>query len=157
MRFAREITSREIGNTGFMARAEAFANIYPELQGLTWIDDKKKVRVSYNTASRSDQYQNSTGASIEAKDTLINFQAARDLLLPIYSTPRAQPNLSAVLQLHLPLIDKARFKGDLLVEYSIDAMYRYGLPMEITSKYAVSFHDIDGRALAAAPASPRAI
>lgn len=148
MRFAREITSREIGNTGFMARAEAFANIYPELQGLTWIDDKKKVRVSYNTASRSDQYQNSTGASIEAKDTLINFQAARDLLLPIYSTPRAQPNLSAVLQLHLPLIDKARFKGDLLVEYSIDALYRYGLPMEITSKYAVSFHDIDGRALA---------
>ena len=148
MRFAREISSREISQTGFMARAEAFANIYPELQGLTWIDEKKLVRISYNTASRFDQHQNTSGSSIEAKDTIDNFHAARDLLLPIYSTPRAQPNLSAVLQLHLPLIEKVKFKGDLLVEYSIDALYRYGLPAEITSKYAVSFHDIDGRVLA---------
>jgi len=148
MRFAREISSREISHGDFLARAEAFANIYPELQGVTWIDEKKLVRISYNTASRSDKYQISSGSSIAAKDTLENYHNTRDLLLPIYSTPRAQPNMSAVLQLHLPLIDKARFKGDLLVEYSIDALYRYGLPAEITSKYAVSFHDIDGKALA---------
>jgi hypothetical protein len=57
MRFAREVSSREVSRAVFLARAEAFANIYPELQGLTWIDDKKLVRVSFNTASRSDKYQ----------------------------------------------------------------------------------------------------
>ena len=31
----------------------AFANIYPELQGLTWIDEKKRVRVSFNTAKNT--------------------------------------------------------------------------------------------------------
>jgi hypothetical protein len=56
--------------------------------------------------------------------------------------------MAAVLQLHLPLMDKAQFKGDLMAEYSIDALYRYGVPFEITSKYAVSFHDAMGRPLA---------
>jgi len=148
MRLAREISSREVSHADFLARAEAFANIYPELQGLTWIDENKRVRVSFNTASRSDKYQKSSGSSIEARDTVENFNTTRELLLPIYSTPQAQPNLAAVLQLHLPLIDKARFKGDLMAEYSVDALYRYGVPLEITSKYAVSFHDMAGNALA---------
>ena len=147
-RFAREISSREISHADFVARAEAFANLYPELQGLTWIDDKRRVRASYNTASLSNQLGRSGSSSIDAKDTVENYQLTRELLLPIYSTPRAQPNQNPVLQLHLPLIDKTRFKGDLLAEYSIDALFRYGVPSEITSKYAVSFHDGDGRALA---------
>ncbi len=148
MRFAREISSREISRATFLARAEAFSNIYPELQGLTWIDDKKRVHVSFNTASRSDKFQQSSGAQINSPDTLDNFQTVRDLLIPIYSTPRALPDLAAVLQLHLPLIDKALFKGDLMAEYSIDALYRYGVPFEITTKYAVSFHDAKGLPLA---------
>ena len=148
MRLAREISSREVSHADFLARAEAFANIYPELQGLTWIDDNKRVRVSFNTASRSDKFQKSSGSSIVARDTVENFNTTRDVLLPIYSTPHAQPNLAAVLQLHLPLMDKVRFKGDLMAEYSIDALYRYGVPLEITSKYAVSFHDVEGKPLA---------
>jgi PAS domain S-box-containing protein len=148
MRFAREVSSREVSRAVFLARAEAFASIYPELQGLTWIDDKKLVRVSFNTASRSDKYQKSSGSTISSPDTVENFQTVRDLLLPIYSTPHAVANMAAVLQLHLPLIDKAQFKGDLMAEYSIDALYRYGVPFEITSKYAVSFHDAQGRPLA---------
>jgi len=148
MRFAREISSREISHSDFVTRAEAFANLYPELQGLTWIDDKRRVRASYNTASLSSQLERASGSSINAKDTVENYQLTRELLLPIYSTPRAQANQNPVLQLHLPLIEKSRFKGDLLAEYSIDALFRYGVPNEITSKYAVSFHDGDGKALA---------
>lgn len=132
MRFAREISSREVSRAVFQARAEAFASIFPELQGLTWIDDKKLVRVSFNTASRSDRYQKSSGSIISAPDTVDNFQTVRDLLLPIYSTPHAVPNMAAVLQLHLPLIDKAQFKGDLMAEYSIDALYRYGVGLRCT-------------------------
>ncbi len=148
MRFAREISSREISHNDFTARAEAFANLYPELQSLTWVDDKKRIRVSYNTASLSNQLQRTTGASFEKKDTVENYQLARDLLIPVYSTPQASPNMASVLQLHLPLTEKYRFKGDLLAEYSIDALFRYGVPAEITSKYAMSFHDINGKSLA---------
>jgi len=148
MRFAREVSNREISHNDFVARAEAFANLYPELQSLSWIDDSRKVRMSYNTARLPKQLQRTSGAPIEAKETISNFQLVRELLLPIYSTPRAQEDMAAVLQLHLPLIEKARFKGDLLAEYSVDALFRYGVPNEITSKYAVSFHDADGQLLA---------
>ncbi len=148
MRFAREVSSREISHLDFVTRAEAFANLYPELQSLTWIDDKQKVRVSYNAARLPKQLQRTTGAPIAAKETVSNYQLIRELLLPIYSTPRAREDMAAVLQLHLPLIEKARFKGDLLAEYSVDALFRYGVPNEITSKYAVSFHDADGQLLA---------
>lgn len=148
MRFAREVSSREISHNDFVTRAEALANLFPELQSLSWIDDRQKVRASYSTGSLPKQLLKSTGAFIEATDTLNNYQLVRELLLPIYSTPRAQKDMAAVLQLHLPLIEKAQFKGDLLAEYSIDALFRYGVPNEITSKYAVSFHDADGHLLA---------
>ncbi len=148
MRFAREVSSREISHNEFVTRAEALTTLYPELQGLTWIDERLRVRVSYNTASLSKQFQKSTGSAIESKDTLSNYQLVRDLLMPIYSTPLVQKDTVPALQLHLPLIEKARFKGDLLAEYSIDALFRYGVPNEITSKYAMSFHDASGKLLA---------
>nr|WP_319566415.1 PAS domain S-box protein [uncultured Rhodoferax sp.] len=153
MRFAREISSREISHADFATRGEALVNLFPEVQALTWIDEHAKVRVSYHTASAAPQFHLSKGDFVKANDTHTNYEMARDLLLPIYSTPKAQPDQSAVLQLHLPLIDKARFKGDLLIEYSIDAIYRYGVPQELTSKYALSFHDAAGNLLAGATVS----
>ena len=148
MRFAREISSREISDKDFVARAEALTTLYPDLQGLTWIDERAKVRVHFNISSLPDLFEKSSGATIEAKDTLSNFQLVRDLLLPIYSTPMARKDMAGVLQLHLPLIEKSKFKGDLLAEYSFDALFRYGVPGEMTSKYAMSFHDAAGKLLA---------
>jgi PAS domain S-box-containing protein len=77
-----------------------------------------------------------------------NYQLTRELLLPHYAMHRTESNAAPILQLHLPLIEKTRFKGDLLAQNSIDAMFRYGVPYEITSKYAVSFHDGSGKLLA---------
>jgi len=148
MRFAREISSREISLNDFLARAEALANLYPELHSLSWIDDRHRLRASYHTASMSNQSDNAAGTDVEDKETLDNYQLTRELLLPIYATPRARKDMAPQLQLHLPLIEKAHFKGDLLVEYSIDALFRYGVPSEITSKYAMSFHDGQGKLLA---------
>ncbi|MBP6007962.1 MAG: PAS domain S-box protein [Rhodoferax sp.] len=148
MRFAREVSSREITHADFVTRAENFSNQFPELNRLTWIDERAKVRATHSTVSLSNNFPNFSGTSIEAKDVMDNFALMRELLLPIYSSPRAQKETPEVLQLHLPLIDKAKFKGDLLAEYSVDAVFRYGVPNEITSKYAVSFHDADGKLLA---------
>jgi PAS domain S-box-containing protein len=148
MRFAREVSSREVSHADFVARAERFANQYPELSRLTWIDERSRVRATHSSATLSKKFPNFSGATIDDKDVMDNYALTRELLLPIYSSPRAQIDTPEVLQLHLPLIDKSKFKGDLLAEYSVDAVFRYGIPTEITSKYAISFHDANGQLMA---------
>jgi PAS domain S-box-containing protein len=148
MRFSREVGSREISHADFVARAEAFTTQYPELQSLTWIDEKQRVRVSFDPSGEASRLLKSEASSAQNSQSLINFQLTRDLLIPVYSSPRKDADGTTRLQLHLPVIDKARFKGDLLAQYSVDGLFRYGIPDEISSKYAVTFHDADGKVLA---------
>lgn len=147
-RFAREVASREISHKDFMSRAESLTNLYPELQGLTWIDDRRRVRVDYHTAHLPTPPQKTGETADSSTQGVDNFALAHELLVPIYSTPQAQPGRDSTLELHLPLIEKARFKGTLLAQYSVDAMFRYGIPNEINAKYAISLHDAQGRLLA---------
>lgn len=148
MRFAREISNRELTRNEFVTRAEALTNLFPELHGLTWLDERAKVRAHFNTARLPKEFEIKSGETLEAKDALASYQLVRDLLLPIYSPPLVRKDTTAVLQLHLPLIEKAGFKGDLMAEYSVDALFRYGVPSEVTSKYAISLHDATGKLLA---------
>lgn len=147
-RFAREVASREISHNDFMTRAEALANLYPELQSLTWIDERRRVRADYHTASMSTPPQKTGEASDGTTQAVDNFGLARELLVPMYSTPHHQADHSTSLELYLPLIEKARFKGTLLALYSVDAMFRYGVPNEINARYAISLHDAQGKLLA---------
>ncbi|HSN79455.1 MAG TPA: PAS domain S-box protein, partial [Rhodoferax sp.] len=147
-RFAREVASREISHKDFMGRAESLTNLYPELQGLTWIDDRRRVRVDYHTAHLPTPPQKTGETADGGTQGVDNFALAHELLVPIYSTPQARPGMDSTLELHLPLIEKARFKGTLLAQYSIDAMFRYGIPNEINAKYAISLHDAQGKLLA---------
>jgi len=147
-RFAREVASREISHNDFMIRAEALANLYPELQGLTWIDERRRVRVDYHTANFPVPQQKSGARADGTTAPVDNFGLARELLTPIYSTPSALDDLSSSLELYIPLIEKGRFKGTLLALYSVDAMFRYGVPNEINAKYAISLHDAQGKLLA---------
>jgi len=148
MRFGREVASREISHSDFVARSEAFASQFPELQSLSWIDEKQRIRVSFNTDGAISHLSSKDTPSMEDKETQANYKLSRDILIPIYSTPRQRAEDPARLQLHLPLIAKAKFKGNLLAQYSVDALFRYGIPDEIAAKYAVSFLDADGKVLA---------
>ncbi|MDD2920563.1 PAS domain S-box protein, partial [Rhodoferax sp.] len=147
-RFAREVASREISHQDFMSRAEALVNLYPEVQGLTWVDERRRVRVDYHTANLPSPPQK-TGETADGDTQAVdNFALVRQLLVPIYSTPQAKPGLDSTLELNLPLIEKAKFKGTLLAMYSVDAMFRYGIPNEINAKYAMSLLDAQGKLLA---------
>ena len=42
----------------------------------------------------------------------------------------------------------ARFSGMLLAEYSIEGLYRYGIPAELGARYAISLLDAEGALLA---------
>jgi PAS domain S-box-containing protein len=80
---------------------------------------------------------------------------ARDLQQPVYSQPLAGPDSSGLLQLHVPLADQGKFGGVILGEYSIDGLLRYGVPAEISAKYAVGLIDGKGRLLAGTAVPPR--
>jgi PAS domain S-box-containing protein len=154
-RFAREMSAKEVSHTEFMKRAEGLINLHPELQKLIWIDEQQRIRETYDVARVASTPKKEPKKKLEDKNHLQGYQTARDMVQPIYSTPHAQKDMASTLQLHIPLILKGTFKGDLLADYSIDAIYRYGVPYEIASKYTVSFHDAEGLLLAGTAVSDR--
>ncbi|MDO9143760.1 PAS domain-containing sensor histidine kinase [Rhodoferax sp.] len=147
-RFAREVASREISHQDFLNRAEALVNLYPEVQGLAWIDERRRVRVDYHTANRPMPPQKTNESAKNSTQSADNFALARQLLVPIYSAPQTTPGRDSMLELHLPLIEQAKFKGTLLALYSVDALFLYGIPNEINAKYAMSLQDAQGKLLA---------
>ncbi|MDD5334816.1 MAG: PAS domain S-box protein [Rhodoferax sp.] len=148
MRVAREVSNRELDADDFQGRAETLINRYPELQSLSWIDERKRIKASVGTASLSNNQLKTVGSTLHMGETESAYSLARDLQQPIYAQRSAAPDNSATLQLHIPLSEGARFAGVLLAEYSVDGLFRYGVPAEVSARYAVSFHDAKGGLLA---------
>jgi PAS domain S-box-containing protein len=155
MRIARDITNKEIDPEEFVGRAESLVSQYPELQALSWIDERKRIKASYAAPSMANNRQRAAGEVLNAGDTDSTYTLARDLQQPVFSTPLAGPDPVAPLQLHIPLSEQGRFAGVLLGEYSIDGLLRYGVPTEVSAKYAVAFLDAKGNLLAGSALPPR--
>lgn len=147
-RIAREISNRELDTEDFRARARSMLNQYPELQGLAWVDERKKVRSALGTAVLVSGQLNPSNSDNQRNDTLGGFVAAREFQQPVYVQPLGTATDTPLMQMHLPLNDRGRFAGVLLAEYSVDGLYRYGVPTEVTSRYAISLHDAKGDLLA---------
>ncbi len=141
MRIAREISNRELDVEDFRARARSMLNQYPELQGLAWIDERRRVKSAIGTAVLVSGQLNTGQDTAPRNDTMGGFILARESLQPAYVQPLGTPTDTPFLQMHLPLADRARFSGVLLAEYSVDGLYRYGVPTEVTSRYAISLQD----------------
>ncbi len=148
MRIARDISNREVDAEDFQTRAEALINQYPELETISWIDDKKRFKSSYGTASLAAGQRRLTGDILKPGETESTFTLAKDLQQPVYAQRLAEKDKDSHLQLHVPLVDRAKFAGVVMAEYSIDGLYRYGVPAEISARYAVSFLDAKGERLA---------
>ena len=147
-RVARDASNKEIDLDEFMGRAESLVSQYPELQALTWIDDRRRIRASYAAPSVSSSQLRLAGTVLRVGETESTYSLARDLQQPVYSQPAAGTDSTGLLQLHIPLADQGRFSGVLLGEYSIDSLLRYGVPAEVSAKYAVAFLDGKGRMMA---------
>ena len=148
MRIAREISNRELDVEEFRNRARALLNQYPELQGLGWIDERRRIRAAQGTVLLVASQLTMGNEGAPRSETLGGYMAARELQQPIYVQPLAAGTDSPFLQMHLPLTDRTRFAGVLLAEYSVDGLYRYGVPTEVTSRYAISLQDSKGGLLA---------
>ncbi len=148
MRIAREVTNRDLNREEFISRAKVIVNQYPELQSLSWIDGQRRVKASFGTASLAASELRAVGDILEPNDGENAFMLSHELQQPIYEQPEAVADVAAVLQLYIPLMDRSHFLGVVLAEYSVDSLFRYGVPAEVSARYAVSFHDAKGALLA---------
>ena len=147
---AREIANRELDAERFRSHAQAMIRKYPELQGLAWVDERRRVKMAVGTAVLLQSRLNSTALAdaVLRDDLLAGMNAARESSQPAYVQPLSTPSDTPFLQIHLPLYNHTRFVGVLMAEYSVDALYRYGVPDEVTSRYAISLRDAKSNLLA---------
>lgn len=157
MRVARDVSSKEIDAEDFTTQAETLINNYPELHAITWIDSKQRVKAAYASSSASSAQLRGVGSVVSFKDTegSFAFNLAKDLAQPIYSRPILEAGAEPILQLHIPLTEKSKFAGVIMGEYAVDGVLRYGVPSEITAKYAVSLINGKNAVLAGQIIKPR--
>jgi PAS domain S-box-containing protein len=154
MRIARDLSNQDLERAEFTSRAEALISQYPELQAITWIDEKRRIRASHAAPTLASSQLRVPGESLKAGDVADTFGLARDLQQPVYSQPAATSGDTApLLQLQVPLSSQGKFSGVVLGEYSIDSLLRYGTPTEVLARYAVTLLDGQGHILAGTPLS----
>ncbi|MET0311410.1 MAG: PAS domain S-box protein, partial [Burkholderiaceae bacterium] len=141
MRIARDVSNREIGTEEFMIQAENLVSQYPEVQAVTWIDGRRRVRAGYAAPSAASAQVRGAGEPLRSGETDGTYSLARDIRQPVYSQPIVAADGSASVQLHAPLAEQGKFTGVIMSEYSVDSLLRYGVPAEVLAKYAVALID----------------
>jgi PAS domain S-box-containing protein len=146
MRLAADISNKQIDTEDFVNQAESLVRQYPELQAVVWIDAKKRIRVSYTSPSMPGLHVRLAGDVLRYAETEEVYGVVRDVRQPMYSMPFSVPTgvgtaTMPVLQVQVPLADGARFAGVVMGEYQIDGLMRYGVPVEVSAKYAVALLD----------------
>ncbi len=159
MRISRDVSNKEIDSEEFLAQAESLVNQYPELLAITWIDGRRRVKVSYASASASGAQIRLTGEPLKMGETGGTYDLARDLRQPVYSPPihsqSGDIHNPPVLQIVVPLDDQGKFSGVIMGEYAIDGLLRFGVPTEVVAKYAVTLLDDKSNVLAGNLPPPR--
>lgn len=155
MRIARDVSSKEMDAEDFMAQAETLIANHPELHAVTWVDAKQRVKAAYASPSASNLQLRGVGDTLKPGETDGAFTQARDLAQPVYSHPITTAGALPILQVHLPLSDKGKFSGVIMGEYSVDGLLRFGIPPEITAKYAVALINEKNAVLAGNAIKPR--
>ena len=156
MRMARDLSNQDLDSVQLGVRAETMINQYPELQAITWIDARGRIRASSAAPTLSGGQMRVGGEVLRQGDTSDGFGLARDLQQPIYKQPpMAEGDATPLLQLHVPLSTQGRFSGVLLGEFSIDSLLRYGTPSEVLARYAVTLLDANDHVLAGTPLTAR--
>lgn len=143
MRLARDAANREIDPEAFMQRAEALVAQYPELEALTWIDERGRILASRATPSLARGSRWVAGERLPPGPLRDNLETLERLQQPLYAWATAADHSADVrtLTLLVPLIDGQKFSGAILAEYSPDSLLRYGTPNDIASKYALALLD----------------
>lgn len=147
-RLAREVSNRELDVEDFRTRAATMLNQYPEVQGLAWIDERHRIRVGTGTAARPNSNARSPTDQPPRLENDTAYASAKSSSQPVYLQRLRNAEQTPLMQIYIPLNERNRFSGVLLAELSIDGLYRYGVPDEVTARYAISLLDANGAMLA---------
>src|SRR3989338_10576145 len=79
MRIARDLSNQELERTEFVSRAESLISQYPELQAITWIDERRRIRASHAAPTLASSELRIAGEVLKPGDTADTFGLARDL------------------------------------------------------------------------------
>jgi PAS domain S-box-containing protein len=153
-RLARELLGRGVDPEAFRQQALAFARERPEVTHLSWLGPNREPRASHwallyhapATPGAADPSMPVAGSQTEAERA---FRAARDTRLPVYSRAFRDATGAPVFQLHIPLMDRNRFTGMLVMDYGIDALVRYFVPAEVAQRHTVAVVNERGLVLSA--------
>ncbi|MBC7444425.1 MAG: PAS domain S-box protein [Polaromonas sp.] len=145
MRIGRDVSNNQIDAEEFVVQAEELINQNPELMAISWVDSKRRITASYVSPSANFISSRAAGEQLKVGETDGTYELARDLRQPVYSRPLIAQDMrqsnAASIQLQVPLDDQGKFAGVIMGEYSVDGLLRFGIPTEITAKYAVALVD----------------
>ena len=140
-RLAREVAAREVDVFEFRKRAGAMVNQNPEIEGLVWLDERRRLKSGTGSAdfllpelrlqSEWPTTPEQEAASAQARQT------GQTVYLQRLRRGATVPQL----QIYVPISNNGRYAGLLLAELSVDALYRYGVPSEVTARHAISLLD----------------
>ena len=158
-RLARDVSDHALDSSGFKARANALLLEFSELQSLSWLDQYQRTRAGVSAVTPATSYVREIQETAKPGDTQsgAGFAQARELSQPVYVQNVLTKKAPAVLQLFIPLGERGGFSGVLLAEYSVDGLFRYGVPSEVAARYAVSLLDSNGALLAGMAIAPKKI
>ncbi|WP_123298475.1 PAS domain S-box protein [Comamonas sp. BIGb0124] len=136
----------------FRAQALAYAQKYPELQTVLWIDNARHViagHMSYSTRAYGQTLEDISALPQTAQ----TFSEIRQLRQPVYSAPyksRPESHL-ATMQLQIPVFEQGEVTGALVVEYAIERMLPFSVSSDVGTRYAITLLDDKDQLLAGAP------
>lgn len=141
MRMARDTSTQAMDVEAFEFEAEAMTSRNPEILGLTWVDEQRKVKATFAAFNAPRGMQRAVGQTLDEGQADESYGAAKVLLQPVYSKPMAyQPKVYTFI-LQVPLVEQGQMKGALMAEFSLDGLMRYGIPSEIAARYALALQD----------------
>ena len=145
VRIARDIVTRAVGAGDFNPQAQTFVRERPELTEVTWLSSRRERRAGVSgsrfpneSAMVSEGDNPSMPMANQSSAPELAFKLAREQRTPVYSQPFIDSNGVTVFQLQVPLIDRTGFSGVLIAEYSVDALMRYYVSTEISTRHAMS-------------------
>jgi PAS domain S-box-containing protein len=144
IRIARDLVARDIDNDEFQGQAAAFMRERPEITHLTWVDGRRRARVTQwaplypGAGTLPEPALPREGQNTEPENT---FRAARDSRTPAYSRAFSDSAGAKVFQLHVPLAERAAFSGTLVVEYSVESLVRHFVPADVAQRHMISVVD----------------
>ncbi|MFN3616786.1 MAG: PAS domain S-box protein [Aquabacterium sp.] len=168
VRIARETTLQSAQVEPFLAQSGDFIRSRPEVLGVAWVTPDRQIKASRSTMSlpldpgsalvQPEPNGKSIGSERRlpadtfdpfknTQESLEAFRVARERGAPSYSYPFRNTAGVKVVQVHIPVVDRAGVSSCVVAEYALEPLMRYLVPQEIASRHAMSLVTLDGTAL----------